>query len=223
MSQFNVHRSNDKILAVETNDRQYRLNYCHQEGLSCLFSFAGNFSEFKSCPITNRDYPYEYPFKLIQINLENLGKVVDVGAGLGGFIPKLVAQKPKYKPVVIDPANYDLMAEMLEFSRPYIGSEHLARLDELISRCSTILDSSKVILYNTFLGEALKYNPELRGVADIVVDNFGPSIWPDTEKYVGNNIVGNNIVELLEMMLLKDGGSLFSYKGKICKGDKYIF
>lgn len=218
MTKFNIYRLNDQILAIGTKDNSYLLNYCHEEGFpSCLFSFTGNLPDFKGCSITNRDYPYEYPFKLTQMLLNNPGQVVDVGAGLGEFVPKLAAQNPECKPIVIDPVNYDLMAEMLEFARPYVGLWHLPRLNELSSRCATILDSSKVTLYNTFLSEALKNNPQLREVGDLVVDNFGPSIWPGTEKHIGCDGI-----DFLEMMLLKDKGSLFTYKGKITKGGKYI-
>ena len=46
---------------------------------------------------------------------------VEIGAGLGEFIPALVKNsRLRYKPIVVDPARYDLMAEMFYYFKRFI-------------------------------------------------------------------------------------------------------
>lgn len=129
---------------------------------------------------------------------------VEVGAGLGEFIPRLIENELWRKPIVIDPANYELMAEMLHFLAPQIDRPyHLAQLQALLERSQLMASSTNIKLLNMTLGEALRRHPEIREQADIVVDNYGPYYWTETEGSQAHQI------HLLENQLLKEGGALY--------------
>ena len=75
----------------------------------------GSFVLNKICFISHRDI-FEYPRELRKINTSF--QYVEIGAGLGEFMTYLTSglRKDSPKPIVIDPANYELLLEMLEFS-----------------------------------------------------------------------------------------------------------
>lgn len=129
---------------------------------------------------------------------------IEIGAGLGEFIPKLVEKGVSVKPIVIDPANYSLLLEMLQHIEPAIRETHYTQLQELERRAQVINDSFYVRLINTTLGEAIRKHPDLKEIADIVVEHLGPSRWSSTEKRP------QDILQL-EKSLLKEEGVLLSY------------
>ena len=131
---------------------------------------------------------------------------IEVAAGLGEFIPTLARNgRLRNKPTVIDPANYDLIAEMLDyFNNKIAPPEYKNQIDELIERCDLILDSKQVTLFNKTLYETLCWHSNLFNYADVVVDNYGPTFWPEMEP----NLDRMNI-RSLELSMLKLGGRLY--------------
>ncbi len=110
---------------------------------------------------------------------------VEVGAGLSDLAPTLVEKGVAKAPIVIDPARYDRMDEMLAHAltlrktEPLI-EEHAATVERLLRNCRGIRDSTRVLLRNISLGDAQSL-PDLAGKADIVIDLQGPTRYPETE------------------------------------------
>jgi len=153
-----------------------------------------------------RDYGYSAAVQELLQKPEPQLQYLEIGAGLGEFIPKLVQFNIDKKPIVIDPAPYPIMEEMLRHIQPYITAQvHQERCAALLGRAAIIQDSSKVILINTTLGEALKNHPELKGIGDIIIDNYGAIKWSSRE----NVKTGDKIIAL-EGLLLRDGGTLYA-------------
>lgn len=98
----------------------------------------------------------------------------DVGAGLGGFIPYLVEDLGvNTKPIVIDPCDYSQMKEMLEVARELVKKTDLQYIVNLLLHRSEIyLDASRVVLIQEPVQEAVRNHPEIRGVADVVLDHW---------------------------------------------------
>lgn len=99
---------------------------------------------------------------------------VDVGAGLGGFIPYLVEDLGvNKKPIVIDPCDYAHMREMLITARQLVeGTALQPRIDMLLHRSEIYLDSSRVVLVQEPVQDAIRNHPELIGIADVVLDHW---------------------------------------------------
>ena len=166
--------------------------------------------------ISERDvkqyFDYFENLKIINPRLQYL----EVGAGLGGFIPFLAiewGQRLVSKPIVIDPADYRLMAHMLRYAKELrLGTDIDKRLDELIKRAEIILDPGKVCLVNMKLGEALISTPELQGVSDVVIDLLGPVNYPWTEisgPKSDDRDIENRVLEMEKMLLKSNGLHLF--------------
>jgi len=197
-------------LSIHTDDWNYSLYYQddpYRLGHTFLFYQEG---PKRKATITARDLhgseSMRYPAGLFKMTLKpGEGKqVIECGAGLGSFIPELVKYRSLIKtPIIIDPANYELMAEMLEYLKPHLKDPMMIwRVEELVSRCSSILDSSKVRLINSTLDQAIREHPEIIGTADIVVDNYGVLYWsddPETHNHLAS--------------LLKDDGLLYTESG----------
>jgi len=151
-------------------------------------------------------YFYE---SLHEHRIDSRAQYVEVGAGLGGFIPGLVniyfgSEFPK--PIVIDPADYSVMRDMIHFAKGldfhYSFSDVINdRLSLLEYRCGVYMDSSRVCLVNMNLGDALLAFPGLEGSADFVIENTGPVCYSFTEE--------EDILKL-EERLLKKGGQVLS-------------
>ena len=122
--------------------------------------------------ITSRDV--EKYLNLPSMNINPLLQYLEVGAGLGEFTPLVVRNNPINKPIVIDPANYPLMLDLLRSAyKKNLKRELKERIGVLQERCETLLNPHKVNLINLTLEQALEQHPELNGIADVVVDNFG--------------------------------------------------
>ena len=133
-------------------------------------------------------------------------RIIEVGAGLGEFIPLLTKKGYTPIPIVIDPFNYVLAQAMLECIAEEVEGVHRNELDDLSERIRVILDRGRVRLINMKLGDALQHHMWLHEYADLVVDNFGPSYWNRTEN------VNKETIEQLELQLLKKGGLLYTYR-----------
>ena len=98
------------------------------------------------------EYDYNTP-TIIDPSLQYL----EVGAGMGEFTPLVVRNNPRNIPIIIDPANYPLMLEMLQFAyeRP-INEKLRDKISILQERCKIIINPDKVNLINLPLEKALE-------------------------------------------------------------------
>lgn len=128
--------------------------------------------------VTDRDLKnYDPDIKGFKINPDLL--YLEVGPGLGEFIPRLVKEyKLKQKIIAIEPSDFNIMRKMLTYAKSLPLKEKIKdRLDILIERCDIILDPSKVILINRTLNEAAESNTHIIGTADVLVDNFSATYY----------------------------------------------
>lgn len=136
-------------------------------------------------------------------NLE--GQCVEVGAGFGELIPYIAINNKGHssKPIAIDPANYELMIEILKKSQELeLSHGLLSKISSWITRGNIILDPSKVKLINLPLVQAIEQNPYLTGCADVVVDYMGARVQ-------GHFYHGGGVAERLELSMLKPNGRIF--------------
>ncbi len=125
----------------------------------------------------------------------------------------------KAKPIAIDPARYDIMQGMLEKSIEMVPDTFIKnRVDVLIGRCRAIRDVTRINLINMKLGEALEAYPGIYGIADVVIDNCGPSLYPMNEKSAecgSEESAAVDSIGSLENKLLKCNGKLIVRKSMI--------
>jgi hypothetical protein len=141
-------------------------------------------------------------------------QVVEIGPGLGEFVPT-VAQSKMPMPIAIDVINYeDLLKEMTQYL-PQIEDDKTAyeELTELIRRCKIMLDPSKVKLINFCLEDAIVRHPELIDSADILVDLLGAFAYPKNWANFGSHknskerfVQAQNRVLGMEIAILKESG-----------------
>lgn len=163
---------------------------CFKFSLGCWnhlwVNFERPFRNRTRIPITARDYKDHHPI-ILGHHFDSSKQYVEVGAGLGEFIQRVALLKNgNIPPIVIDPADYALLEEMLRFTlkrlpeivpkKEYDFHFYHTRVEELISRCETIQNHSLVRLYSVTLETAAK-REELRGIADVVVDNLGARFY----------------------------------------------
>lgn len=138
--------------------------------------------------VTGRDYS-EYPREVRNLELNPDKQYIEVGAGLGGFMPELVNRlkgELTRKPIVIDLVNYRLVGELFDRgieearNRGY-HSTIIDRLETLKGRANFYLNSQEIRLINLSLGNAIRTFPELVGCGDIVVDNIATEQYPHVE------------------------------------------
>jgi hypothetical protein len=208
MNKFEVTRSKDNItMSVIDRTNGYSLNLLLSSAplkfYNSTFDFFGEKEYNRGHYITARDmgeYDNEVKDLIIKPDLQYL----EVGAGLGEFTPSIIRKfngELLYRPIVIDPVNYDVMYSLIKFAKNLTNDNLMnVKLKELQDRCEIILDNTKVNLINLTLENALKTHPELVRVADVVVDNVGASHYMENHEYAW----------YLEKMLLKHNGFLFS-------------
>ena len=152
--------------------------------------------------ITGRDIT-EYDSDIKTLKLNPLHQYVEIGAGLGEFTPRLIetfGSRLKNKPIVIDPGNYSVMADLLNYALTLSIEDRMkVKLRRLNQRCEIIRDPKQVKLINLTLEEAITQHPEILGIADVVIDNAGASHYTEHEH-----------AWELEGKLLKPNGLLFA-------------
>lgn len=167
-------------------------------------------------PVTSRSVK-EYPKQVIDHKINPDFQYIEVGAGHGEFIPSIVRSQnnsPKVKPIVIEPANYELMRELLLFSLENLDMQerNVKILNETLDRNRIITNPLCVTLINKTLGEAVLSHPEIHNIADFLVDSCGAITYPETEIERGDlrsDIKLGHLqlkVEKLEKKLLKGAG-----------------
>ncbi|MBS3158088.1 hypothetical protein J4206_02255 [Candidatus Woesearchaeota archaeon] len=175
--------------------------------------------KIKEVPVTSRDVgSYSKAEALI---LDPSLQYIEIGAGLGGFIPAVVNSQQGYgpKPIVIDPCDYHSLYEMMNRALHLdISDQMRSRLDFHIERCKVYL-SDNVVLLNMWLGDAIR-RPDLVGIADIVVDNLAALLYGDPHTGFDNGFeAGRQQVEDWEKLMLKENGLLITEYDVIYKKD----
>lgn len=203
-----------------SDSRGYTLTIKKRNALSrsIYFTYQSNGEEIL---VTGRRIQdYERPIR--EMPLFPNRQYVEVGAGLGEFVPHLLrtVKDLAHKPIVIDPADYSLMHDMLSEAAESSDIDPITRnkLYVMRDRARTILDRSRVRLVNKTLLRALDEDPDLKGCADVVIDNFGASIYPNSEWPVSEEyfVANGFFLGEMEKQLLRPGGlhfnTLFSLK-----------
>ncbi len=162
---------------TRANGRVGRLDLDSEKGYTfialpdnCTFEYEIN---GQTILVTDRSMrEYHGPFHEMPRNKDF--QYVDVGAGLGGFIPYLVNDLGvSKKPIVIDPCDYAHMREMLTTARQLVqGTDLQYRIDLLLHRSEIYLDSSRVVLVQEPVRDAIRNHPELIGITDVVLDHW---------------------------------------------------
>ncbi|HLD40535.1 MAG TPA: class I SAM-dependent methyltransferase [Candidatus Nanoarchaeia archaeon] len=150
--------------------------------------------------ISGRDL-HQYTSEIRNIEINPQQSYVEIGAGMGEFIHAAARQNPLQKPIVIDPINYLLMWEMLEYAKIFaIREPVLKRLSLYQERCRDILNPHKIRLLNCKLDRALAIYPEIRESADVVVDHYAAHYYTPVQR--------KSEIENIERQLLKPTGRL---------------
>ncbi|MFH0798028.1 MAG: hypothetical protein V1906_01310 [Candidatus Woesearchaeota archaeon] len=184
-------------------------------GIIFQMPYKGNKKGYMS--ITCRDLD-EYHEDINSLNIDPCRQYIEIGTGLGEFV-HYVSGICKAMPIAIDPARYGVMQCMLETSRRMVLDTIIRdKIDVLIWRCRNIQDKTRIHLINMKLGEALEAYPSLYGIADVVIDNCGPSLYPLNEKSTeceSEESAAVSSIDSLENKLLKSGGKLIVRKSMI--------
>ncbi len=198
-------------------DREYSLhveNIASDPDMGKVFFYTGVFHKNlrlpkTELPITGRSFPQYVRKRKDLVPINPRYQYVDVGAGLGEFVPALVTRfgKLNYRPIIIDPANYRLMKEILTYAHNH-GTSSQKTIEAFLKRIDLITNPKLVRLINMKLGEAVETYPKLHGTADVVVDMAGPSMYCETEIHYGDKKLGlrDMLIERvkgLEKILLK--------------------
>ena len=175
------------------------IEFCH-----AAFNVADILNKGESMYVTGRPLR-EYDPDIRELEIDPSLLYIDVGAGLGVFIPHVVRcskGQAKVRPIAIDPVNYELMQRMLVYAGILdVGDQMKEHLKILIDRCEIMLDSTKVQLIKSTLEQSLNSNSHLQGVADVVIDNAGANHYARED---------HEHIWKLEKQLLKPNGRLFS-------------
>mgnify|MGYP000365569027 CR=1 FL=1 len=164
------------------------------QGIGPVYFSTKNVSNDRWVMVTSRDesvYREHFP----ELTQENSGKVMVIGAGLGGFIRDIVA----------DVVNYEEVKTLLNTAIDELGGKIdknvFNRLLELKRRVEIITDPEKVLLINSLVEEIPQCHPELEGQIARVVDLCGATLYNDN---------GNNINEAIDFVLEPEGERFIS-------------
>ena len=217
---YQIEENQERIRVIDPISN-YKLIIEKQSGhqqISFITPFPNNQMGEREMVVTGRDL-LAYPNTKDIFDVNPRLQYVEIGPGLGGFIPYVVSQlvgTGAPLPIAIDPVNYFLLGRMLSFAKTDLGlwQEALDRIDVFLERQRCMINPSKVRLINKTLGQAFGVHPELDGIADVAVDNLGPSYHYHTEVYPEERFLsgedGSSEVICLEMRLLKTQGKLFT-------------
>jgi hypothetical protein len=170
---------------------------------------------FSHIPVTAtwlRGYPAEVRKLKITPGLQYL----EVGAGYGGFIPRVLlgSRQGSPRPIIIDSADFDAMHGLLSYAKAHIRlPDRISGIvDKILERHGLITDPGRVRLLNMNLGDALCGFPDLAGIADVLVDRCGAVSYPELEARDGDRLLRDFVqrVAELERRLLKQGGKIFT-------------
>lgn len=160
----------------------------------------------------------EYPKEIRELEINPVFQYIEVGAGLAEFIPSIISEwngKLLHMPIIIDPADYQLMQDMLLHAKDiYVDKPVKERLEVILERASIILDPTKVRLVNTTLGQALLRYSWLEEIANVVIDFNGANMYFEPYDRCSTGVANMELesrMKNLERWLLKPRGVLLSY------------
>ena len=109
-----------KHVKVIDRETKYSLHLCHvvDGPFHCFHTTFNSDSANSNLFITGRGIE-DYDPDIVRHVLNPNYQYIEVGAGLGEFTPRLVeifGNKINNRPVVIDPANYDVLNGLLDFA-----------------------------------------------------------------------------------------------------------
>jgi len=195
-----------------------------QEGMTLVYnpkdssSFSGKHFYFRYGPdkhgvptVTGRDLSEHNDSTREYVkNFEPNHQIIELGPGLGEFLPALRSAGLRRKPIAIDFVDYVLLERMLTEIKPRVGNpEHRRELQGLIDRARFYQNEENVDLRNQSFQEALK-DSSLYNSADVVVDNCGPNIWNKMVQVKGRKMK----IRTAEKNLLRESGLLISGQGE---------
>ncbi|GEM_PF-5542549 len=155
----------------------------------------------KEVMVTGRDLKH-YHSQIRDLAFDPSKVYLEIGAGLGEFIPRVVEQNPVHRPIVIDPVNYVLLSEMLQCAQSFfLGEKAQQRLQIYQERCRTVLNQEKVHLISNTLEDAIVNYPKLKKSVDVAVDHYAAA-------YHSSN---PEATTALELGLLNHQGKLYSF------------
>jgi hypothetical protein len=208
----------DYILAIDISNREFGLHEV-KSPLEVHFEIPSRRLDFEL--ITGRDMDdyidiasyHSNSGKSKLLPLDSSLQYVEIGAGLGEFTPYLIKQlgtSLRHKPIVIDPADYAIMKDMLHYAiSQHFGERYDERCLEFSERCDIISDPEKVKLFSMTLGQAVKGFPELMQIGDVVIDLCGAKLYSYRESPDGSRLMHSQI-EIWEKELTKSYGRLIT-------------
>jgi len=193
----------------------YRLHLRTDPKATSETMVAFTVGELNELRITGRDM-VEYDARIKAGIDDPQAQYVEVGPGLGEYVHAVLTSFPgglNKRPIVIDVADYLLIEEILA-SVLKSGIElpaHITQRIEIVrGRCQTILDDSKVQLFNMPLSSAVRI-PQLQDCADRLVDWFAATFYPEIDLRNDLSLIGKPFgADSLLMQLLKPGGKLYT-------------
>ena len=182
-----------------------------ESGKNFFFDMPGEEMLVSARDLTPVFQPSRYHPELLEIiNGVWEGNCLESGAGLGQFAPEM-AKHGKHVHV-IDPVDYTLLFDMIVAMQPKlyllgnVPEKDLCELSELKDRANTIITSDHITHHKMLLGDFVRKNTRLFNSFSLVVDNYGPSVWTETEGYVSTN----ETVDNLHWKLLCGGGLFYT-------------
>lgn len=167
-------------------DDEYTLTcspYSGDDGLRCRFSVG----ESEWGYVISSRFRRQYEVMMPGFQIDPSKQLVEVGAGLSEPVVEWAERAAELpvkgpRPVVIDPAKYGLMADMVNLAIDLAPDEEhflgvLDVLQDIQRRCAVILDPERVVLLPVALRQAFVLYPELQGMADVVVDCYAAATY----------------------------------------------
>ncbi|HLC91218.1 MAG TPA: hypothetical protein VJI15_05635 [Candidatus Nanoarchaeia archaeon] len=144
--------------------------------------FGGDGPGNRRVRITDRPVE-EYAIDPEQLTIDPALQYLECGPGLGGFAQHWYEHSTAQSPplIAIDVADFGRIHTLLSYAiQEGTAPEAEEWLEILIGRCDLLL-SDNIRLMRMSLKEAQQKQPELRGLADVVIDNNGPMLYAHTE------------------------------------------
>lgn len=200
--------------AVDSQGGEYHLGIredAPKDEYRVVVNFNSPGAEESGFPITARDMPH-YRRSYPHLPEDPTKQYLEIGPGLGGFIPYLVHSyrtQLRCLPIAIDPANFAIIQLLIKSAldqqkETQLSPADMQRLELLYRRCLIMRDDTKVRLISTTAARAARQHPDIRQIADVVIDHYGACLYPQTECEDGLN--GSRLVREARRAFLKEGG-----------------
>lgn len=193
-------------IEVGFSNHSHSINFCSTRDIYFFQQESENDNQVKVIvPLSDKYDVMVNPInnKQLKISYDENAQYIDVGAGLGGLVEKLVENNIRKKPKIIEVVDYEILDILLDYGLsdnfPIADKQ---RLEVLSKRCKKYLDKDKVEIFNKGIEKECQ---NLKGIADFVTDFKGPGFHCFEEgikKYL-------NIIRA-EALLLKEGGILIN-------------